>query len=402
MLANTRQTYGLVAQILHWITAVFILFLLVLGIYMHELPIETTAQVDEKIWLYSLHKTLGLTVFTIAIIRVLWAIIQPRPIALNSERKWESWFAGTIHWVLYGAIILMPVTGWMHHAATEGFAPIWWPFGQDLPFVPKDAHLAELLGKAHFFTALLLMASIFFHVAGAIKHVIFDRDQTLARMLPGKHVMVEAIKEEPSGKRGEILATSGIFVLLAVAIFSGFFAGHSHDHSHSAHNVNATTGWVVDHAKSKLEIVLLQSGKPETGTFQVWQANINFNPDRPAEANVRVEVDIASLNLGGNTKQALSPDFLNAEAFQTAVFTSDNFIRRDDGTYQAIGELSLAGKSNPLTFTFDLVIEDNHARMEGEAVIMRLDHGIGEKGFKADGLVGFAVTVKVELEAELQ
>jgi len=402
MLANTRQTYGLVAQILHWITAALILFLLVLGVYMHELPIETPTQVDEKIWLYSLHKTLGLTTFVIAIIRVLWAIIQPRPMALNSERKWESWLAGTIHWVLYGAIILMPITGWMHHAATEGFAPIWWPFGQDLLFVPKDAHLAELLGNAHFFTALLLMGSIFFHVAGAIKHVVVDRDQTLARMLPGKHVLVEDIKEQSSSKRGTVLAAGGIFALLAVAIFSGYFAGHTHDHSHSASNANSNSGWVVDHEKSRLEIEVLQSGKPSTGTFKTWQANINFDPDKLTDANVQVEIDITSLDLGGNTKQALSKDFLNVEAFQTAVFTSENFTRNEDGTYQAIGELTVSGKTHPLTFSFDLEIEDNRARMKGGATIMRLDHGVGEKGFKADGLVGFAVTVKVELEAEQQ
>jgi len=193
MLANTRQTYGLVAQILHWVTALLILFLLVLGIYMHELPIDTVEQVDTKVWLYSLHKTLGISAFAIAIIRVGWAITQSKPLPLHSERMFESQLAATIHWLLYGAIILMPFTGWLHHAALEGFAPIWWPFSQELPFVPKNRQIAEIFGNAHFVTALLLMLSIALHIAGALKHALIDRDQTMRRMIPGKSNDIEAL-----------------------------------------------------------------------------------------------------------------------------------------------------------------------------------------------------------------
>ena len=158
MLRNTSESYGLVAQVLHWATAALILVLLPLGLFMHELPESSAADVAYKAWFYSLHKTLGVTVFAVAVVRVIWAAIQPHPKLLNAERKLESLAAQTIHWMLYGAIICMPLTGWLHHSASVGFAPIWWPLPQDLPLVPKDPQLATFFGIAHFSTGILLWA----------------------------------------------------------------------------------------------------------------------------------------------------------------------------------------------------------------------------------------------------
>ena len=56
---------------------------------------------------------------------------------MNADQKLERFAAETVHWVLYGALVIVPLSGWISHAAAAGFAPIWWPFGQGLPLVPK-------------------------------------------------------------------------------------------------------------------------------------------------------------------------------------------------------------------------------------------------------------------------
>ncbi len=254
MLANTNQTYGLVAQVLHWVTAVLILLLLVLGIYMHELPADTAQQVESKIWLYFLHKTLGILTFIVAIVRVVWAMVQEYPYPFNGDKKIEIFLASVVHWLLYGCIILMPITGWLHHAAVEGFAPIWWPLSQDILFVPKDPQLAKLFGNAHFLTAVLLMGSIFLHIAGAFKHVIFDRDQTLARMIPGKVVSFVSPLSAP-GKSKIYLALVGVvFAGLFVAIFNSQSPLIQDENSVAEKSIPSTGNWIVDHSNSKLEI----------------------------------------------------------------------------------------------------------------------------------------------------
>ena len=401
MLANTNQTYGIVAQVLHWVTALLILLLLVLGIYMHELPVDTAQQVEEKIWLYSLHKTLGILTFGVAIVRVVWAVVQTRPFPINSDKKLESTLASVIHWLLYGCIILMPITGWLHHAALEGFAPIWWPWSQDIPFVPKDPHLAKLFGNAHFLTAVLLMGSLFLHIAGAAKHVIVDRDQTLARMTPGKVVKFERPLPQPGKGRIYLVLVALVFTGLIVAIFSSQTPVIQNASSITESGVSSTGKWIVDHSKSKLEVEIIQGGKPVAGSFSNWQAEIEFDPDKLEKANVAVSISIASLSLGGVTEQAISKDFLNAAGYPQAEFSSKKFIKIEDGKYQAEGELSLIGETNPLVLPFDLKIENGRAFMSGRTKIERLDYGIGQKGFSTDGTLGFTVQIMVNLEAEL-
>ena len=400
MLANTRQTYGLVAQVLHWITALLVITLLVLGVYMHELPIDTDQQVAEKTWLYSLHKTLGILAFTTAVIRVIWACFQLHPQPINGDRKLESLLAGTIHWLLYGSIILMPVTGWLHHAAVEGFAPIWWPFSQDLPFVPKDPALAEFFAKAHFLTALLLMGSLFLHIAGAAKHVVVDRDQTLARMIPGKVVKFEPPVSAPTQKHKSRLVAGLVFAGLLGIIFADQLISVRTDKPVVASQPAGSTNWAVDHSKSELSLEVIQGGKPVSGSFPNWQAAIQFDPDNLESSSVKVSVEIASLKLGSISQQAISKDFLNAAAHPQAEFSSDKFIKVSDGKFEAEGQLMLVGQSNPLILPFDLKIEDGRAFMTGVVEIERLDFGIGQKGFTTDGMLGFTVLVKVNLEAD--
>ena len=400
MLSNSSQSYGLVAQVLHWVTALLILTLLVLGVYMHDLPTDTPAEIDQKIWLYSLHKTLGIIAFVTALIRVCWAFIQVHPLPLNSERKLESLLASTIHWVLYGSILLMPITGWLHHASLEGFAPIWWPFSQDLPFIPKDPELAEFLGLAHVFTAFLLMGSLALHIAGAMKHVVIDRDQTLARMLPWKKVAISKSLGEPEHKASSRLFACGIFAALLLAIFASQMSFQkSSNTSEAVTSSSSVRGWVVDPEKSSLDIEVIQNNNPVKGNFARWQADIIFDPDALDQASVEVRIETASLALGGVTKDALSGNFLNVLEFPQAVFASNKFSKISDGKYQAEGELTIAGITKSLILPFALAIKDGRAFMEAEVELQRLDYNLGLKGYTTDGIIGFPVKVIVGLEA---
>ena len=114
MLLNTRERYGLVAQLLHWVTAAMVLTMLLLGIYMQQLPAAAAGEATTKYWWYSLHKTLGLATFLVAVVRIAWATVQPKPALLNADRKLETFAAVSVHWLLYSAIVVMPVTGWLH------------------------------------------------------------------------------------------------------------------------------------------------------------------------------------------------------------------------------------------------------------------------------------------------
>lgn len=402
MLANTYKTYGLVAQLLHWVTAALIFVLIPLGLFMYELPASSAEEAIYKFWFYSLHKTLGVTVFLVAIVRVIWAAGQPHPRPLNSKRKLENLAAQTVHWMLYGAIILMPLTGWLHHSAAEGFAPIWWPLPQDLPFIPKSPQLASFFGAAHFFTAVLLGLSVVLHIGGALKHTLIDRDGTLARMVPGKVQKIPTDLAKPYFKRLPILFAALSFLVVGGATLTEYVIGGpegTQNRESPKPASNMTAGWIVDQQKSQLAIQVVQSGSPVPGSFKNWNAAINFDSENLEAARVEVEVDISSISLGAVSKQAISPDFLNAALHPVATFVSDSFVKTGDATYEALGQLTLSGLSKAVTFPFTLKIEDDRAFVEGKVTIDRLAFDIGKKGFSSDKLVGFGVVVTVIIEA---
>ena len=403
MLLNTRESYGLVAQVLHWVTAVLILAMLLLGIYMQQLPASAGDEATIKYWWFSLHKTLGVATLFVVTARIAWALIQPKPMLLNSARKLESFAAVTVHWLLYGAIIVMPITGWLHHAASEGFAPIWWPLPQGLPLIPKSEPLATLFAAAHFYTAILLGVSVFLHVAGALKHALVDRDQTLSRMIPG--MRTEAPLARPVEGRHGVPIALATFAFLAVGFAS--FASHKEAPVVSAaqrlpqtSTTASDTDWRVDKESSRLAIEVNQSGTPVAGVFERWQARIKFDPNNLEEAHIEVDVDIASLALGGVSKDAKSKTFLNAAAFPNSKFVAREVLKTGADTFEARGTLTLAGETRPLSLPFRIAIENNRASVVAEVTLDRLAFGIGKAGFPGGGLVGIEVKVKAKVEAE--
>ena len=154
---SAAVSYGTVTKTFHWLTALLILTVIPLGVIANELPYETNEELALKAWLFSLHKTLGVALFFAALVRIFWALSQPKPALLNSEKPVEGFLAGLVHWMLYASLVGVPLSGWIGHAATTGFAPIWWPFGQSLPFVPKDEAVAHVFSWLHFVLLLALV-----------------------------------------------------------------------------------------------------------------------------------------------------------------------------------------------------------------------------------------------------
>lgn len=394
-LANTSQTYGSVTKTFHWLTALLIVTLIPLGIFANGLPYDTSEELARKAWFFSLHKTLGVTVFFVALARILWAVSQPKPASLHPERRAETYLAATVHWLLYGSLLLVPLSGWVHHAATAGFAPIWWPFGQNLPMVPKSETLAATTAGLHIVFERVLAASILLHIAGALKHHFIDRDVTLLRMLPGRPAVPATEKRE-----GVAVPLTSALVIWVAALFGGAALGiyEKHDSSVQAAALEAVqSDWVVQ--DGTLEITVMQLGSPVTGSFADWTAAIRFDEtvESGPAGSVEVIVSIGSLTLGSVTSEAMKEDFFNVDAFPTATFDAD--IERGPDGYTAIGTLTIKDQSMPLTLPFDLDIANGLAAMSGSASVDRRDFAVGNSQSDESSL-GFGVDIAIALTAQ--
>ncbi|WP_126976739.1 cytochrome b/b6 domain-containing protein [Frigidibacter oleivorans] len=396
-LANTATRYGLVARSFHWLVALFIATAFALGQYAEGLPTGSDAEVARLMQVYSLHKTIGVSVFLLALARILWALAQPRPAPVHPDRRLEVLAAGAVHWALYGAMLVMPLSGWVQHSALTGYAPILWPFGQALPFVPQSERVAEVAEAIHRAAVPVLVGAVALHVAGALKHAVIDRDGTLSRMVSGRAAGTGG------GGHGGIAAFGLALLVWAAAVGPAALdraaeaeAGVPAQQA-AADPAPATEStapvWTV--TEGSLGISLSRMGKALTGSFTDWTADIRYD-EATGTGNVTVTIRLASLSMGSTAEQALGPDFLNAGAFPTAVFRGE--IAPAAEGHVATGTLEMRGLERPLTLPFTLAIEGDTARMTGSAAIDRRDYGMGS-GYDDERTVGFVTQVDVALTA---
>jgi len=405
LIASTATAYGSVTKAFHWLTALLILANLALGWFANQMAediaasggteAQVAAQVARAALLFSIHKTTGVVIFFVALLRILWALTQTKPGLLNGDRPFEARAAETVHWVLYGSLVLVPLSGWVHHAATTGFAPIWWPFGQDLPFVPKSEAVSEIASTLHFLFVLVLAGALAGHVAGALKHHLIDGDATLRRMLPGGGP-AQPTARQPGHALPLVAALAIWAAVLGGAGALGWFVTPATDAKPALAAVESE--WRVE--EGSLGITIRQMGSEVTGRFADWTAEISYAETADAKGRhgiVKVVVAIPSLTLGSVTAQAMGPDFFNAEAHPTATFAAD--LVADAEGHVARGTLIIKDQGVPVEMPFTLEIEGDTARASGGLTLDRRDFDIG-KGAQDPGQLGFEVEVSFDLVAQ--
>lgn len=398
--ANTTRAYGSVHRFLHWSIALLILSAIALALHAQGLRSEGAQALPRLVGVFAVHKTIGLAVLTLALVRIAWVLVQGHPRPLHPQRRLETFLAATVHWALYGGMVLMPMAGWLLHSAAPGggFADILWPFGQRLPVVPQDADLSDRFAAFHVNGWLLLGALVALHVAGALKHALIDRDATLARMA-GSAAQLPAPPRHPRPNRWAppLLALA---LWLGLGIWTVGVQMPGTDRPTAALPDAAApapaSGWVVQ--SGRLGLSVTQAGVPVEGQFGAWSATITYD-EASATGKVLAEIDVASLTLGAVSGMATGPDFLNAPAFPTARFEGEITRAAEGGAaHQATGTLTVAGRTRPATLPFDLVIEGDRATARGTLTLDRRDFGVGA-AHADEGTVAFPVTVTLDLTA---
>ncbi len=387
-----QNAYSTVTKTFHWLTALFILTVIPLGAVANRLPYETDAQLAFKAQLFSMHKTLGVIIFILAIGRILWAFTQTKPGPLHPDRKAETFLAELVHWLLYVSLVAVPLTGWIHHAATTGFAPLWLPIGQNLPLVPKSESVAELFAGLHWVWSKIMIGAILLHIAGALKHVFVDKDGTLRRMWFGASDV-----NAPQAHNGGFMAPLAAIAIYMTATAGGAAAGifsHSDEPTGPALAAVASDWTVQD---GTIGITVKQLGSDVSGSFADWTSSISFDPEgADVLGNVETTIAITSLSLGSVTGQAMGADFFDAETHPTAVFVGE--ITAAETDYEANGTLTIKGNTMPVTLPFTLDIVDNTATMAGQITLDRRDFNVGAS-MADESSLGFSVIVEVALTA---
>ncbi len=181
MWKNTHQGYGLLTIVLHWLMALLVMFLFGLGLYMVELNYYHEWYRTAP----ALHKSIGVFVFFLLLIRTLGRLMQIQPqtfVAHTRLQRLEACLAKWIHRLMYVLIASICISGYLISTADGRSVDIFdlWA----LPALPiQFDNQEDIAGDWHFYLALFLMLMVACHALAALKHHFIDRDEVLKKML---------------------------------------------------------------------------------------------------------------------------------------------------------------------------------------------------------------------------
>src|SRR6185312_241004 len=171
---NTATHYGSVAMFLHWLIALLVIVNLGLGLYFSDLPGSDPA----KFVLAQTHKSIGLTVLSLSVLRVLWRLVNPVPPLPADMNPGLKFIARTSQFLLYVLIVAIPLTGWIMVSASRLGLPTPYFFLFDWPNLPKIGD-HEMWEDVHTYLAWSAIVLIPIHIAGALYHQFIRRDDVL-------------------------------------------------------------------------------------------------------------------------------------------------------------------------------------------------------------------------------
>ncbi|MGV8862574.1 MAG: cytochrome b [Pseudomonas sp.] len=177
-LRNSSSRYGLVSILLHWGVALVVFGLFALGLWMVDLDYYDTWRKAAP----DLHKSIGLTLFAVMVVRVVWRFISPPPPALSAQSRLVQWGAKFGHLFLYVGLFAVMVAGYLISTADGVGIPVFDLF--EVPaLISSIPDQADVAGAVHEYLAWALVIIAGLHALAALKHHFIDRDATLTRML---------------------------------------------------------------------------------------------------------------------------------------------------------------------------------------------------------------------------
>lgn len=438
-MAASAQRYTAVAIVLHWAIAIAILLMIPLGWWMGDALKEPETQA-QAIAAFQLHKSAGLTVLALSIVRLLWRLANPAPPLPEGMKAWERTAATLTHWAFYVVMLALPLTGWLY-VSTGWSAPdnrplevptVYFSLFQ-VPHLFGLSHLANetraaLAGILEFGHSKLAWGAIgltVLHVAAALKHQFADRDGVLGRMIPG----LARADGAGIGRASTLLVG---FAAIAIALAASLWAFSAPpvsapapptledaiapeappsavepsndtgvDAAAPSPEGGASNVWSVNRGASNIAFTGSWSGALFEGRFTRWRADIQFDPDNLDHSSAVVTIDTASASLA---VPYLSDQMPLAEGFDVAnhpqaTFRTNSIRARGANAYEARGALTIKDRAIEARLPFTLRIEGDRAVMDGTMSIEREDANLGMSSDPGGEYLSREISVRVHVEA---
>jgi cytochrome b561/polyisoprenoid-binding protein YceI len=404
---NTTQRWGAVSKLLHWSIVLLVIAQFVLANLAEGLPLGMA-----KLGMLARHKSVGITILALALLRLTWRATQPAPALPAGMPRAQRWLAQGTHALLYLLLLAMPLSGWLMSSAKN--YPVSWFGLLQLPdlVAPGDA-LYEAMHAAHELMAVALAVTALLHLLGALKHHFVDGDDVLRRMLP----FVRGVVPPGALLAGALLAAGAGPALAAGAAGAAGAASVPASPAASAGPAQAVR-YELDPARSTLEFRFRQAGATATGRFTRFRVTLDWpaagvTPSGPStEGALEVTIDVASLDTADADRDATlrGGDLFAVERFPQARFLAGGLASGAGAATAAgapvvaRGSLRIRDRTRsvavPLALRFATESGRRVAWLRGELPLKRLDYGVGQGEWRSTQWVDDEVVVRWDLRLQ--
>jgi cytochrome b561/polyisoprenoid-binding protein YceI len=365
--------YTPMAKGLHWLVALLIFIQFPLGWIMDSFS------GIQKFQAYNWHKSIGITVLSFMVLRLLWRLLNPPPALPSSMRKLERIAAHLGHLALYAVIFLITFAGWAMISVSDKPSVLFQytrfplvPWLSDLPAAQKKDYL-DFFKEAHELLGYVLLTLLAVHIAAAARHAFLLKDGVSSRMIP-------RLRSKPAALHAAFVA------ILSFLCLGGGENAFAYD-------------WTVKPEASQIAFEAKGGGYTAKGTFGQYKAEIEFDPELPAETSIRILFNMSTALTGtaGVDDALKSADYFNPGQFPTAQYVAKGAQPNGNGTYVLNGRLTLKGITKPVALPFSIAIESGTADVTAETKINRLDFGVGPQsvaGLDIDKDVKLTISLK--------
>ena len=385
-----RTRYSGLSQLLHWVIAALIALQFLLA-NLAEIAGDADAQL-RQLALLANHKSVGMTVLLLAVVRLLWRMGHPPPPHPATMPRWQRLASSGVHGLLYGLLFALPVSGWLMSSASA-YSVSWFNLFQFPDMVQPDPQLKSQLESLHETLAWALGILATLHIAAAVKHHLVDRDDVLLRM---------------SGSTS--LATG-----LLLAVLGGWWWGFrtptlpvavapvtTSDAPEIQAAASRLAPWNIVYAESFIRFTGIQAGAEFSGEWREWSADIRFDRAALNDSVFDVAINTAEVDTGDSERDTAMQgvDWFDVINHPEAFYRANAFNESADGRFVADGRLIIKGFGAPVPLHFTVEAVDGRLVLVGEAALLRLDLGVGTGDWLDTSWVGNEVTVEVRVVAE--
>lgn len=387
MTAGAR--YTAVAVALHWAIAAAILANLLLGWWMTE-AIEDPASQAGAIAGYQLHKSIGLSILVLSVLRLLWRLTHKAPPLPGDMPDWQRWAARTVQGALYALMIVVPLSGWTYVSAQwrdDGplNVPTLWfglfevPHLFDAGAMALDERKAVAARNlaAHFWLAWSMGGLFVLHAAAALRHHFLRHDAVMASMLPDRR--------------------SGIAAALLAAALAGlcFVSASAPERG----DIESSGAWRIDPA-SEIAFAGTHAGIAFRGRFTRWDGDIRFDARAPRASSIGATVETASAHDGVPLHDESLPqaEWFDSKTFPQATYRSTRIVPKRDGSFDVEGVLEIKGRELKVP-ALSLRPEGGTLTITGKFEIDRKDANLGQESDPDGEFVSRSIDVDVRVLA---